>query len=137
MKKDIIKRSDELGKMIANSPIDIDKSIVELTEASKRNRNLINWVIVSIVFETILAVAVVFAVVRSSQNTIRIEQVKNTQVSICLFENKSNANQLTFWNYILSISSSDEPMTPEQQERLDAFKDKLDDTFPQRDCDAL
>jgi hypothetical protein len=136
MKKSLIARSDALDERIESSPIDINKSIDALITASARNRRLINWVIVSIIFETVLAVAVIFTVIRTTTNGIRLDQTQNTLVSVCLSENKSNATQLTFWNYIITLSER-QPQTPEGQQRIDAFNAKLNETFAARNCDKL
>lgn len=135
MKKDLIKRSDALDKRIKASG-SVDKSIENLIKASESNRKLINWVIISIIFEVVLTMVVIYVAVRTSQNTIRIERNRDILVNNCVVGNEFRATEKSFWEYILTIPP-DQPVTPQQQQRIDAFKVKLDETFAQRPCEQL
>lgn len=131
--KDILKRDEELTKRIATTDTDIAGSITALVLANRNNRKLINWIIILTAFETLLAIAVIFVVIRTTNNSIRIQQTRNTLVNNCVVGNEFRATEKSFWNYILTIPP-DQPPTSEQQQRIDAFKAKLDETFAARDC---
>lgn len=133
---DILERAAELEKRTQETDTDVGRSIDALIVSSKRNRRLINWVIVSIVFDVMLTMVVVFSVAKTNQNSIRLEQTHNILVSNCEIGNDFRNTEKSLWNYILSLPPDNEP-TADQQKKIDAFKVYLDKAFAQRDCKNL
>lgn len=136
MTKDVLERAKDLDARAEQTDTEVGKSIESLIATGKRNRQLINWVIISIVFEALLSIAVIFTVVRTSQNSLRIEQTNNTILNNCRVGNEFRASEASLWDYILSISPEKTP-TPDQEKRIAGFKAFLDKNFAPRDCSKL
>lgn len=125
----LIRRNDALDQRLKATDTNVEGSIQALITASKSNRKLINWVIVSMIVEAIVAFVSVFAFVKASQN-------HSTLITNCNSGNEFRATEKSLWNFILSIPSETKP-TPEQQKQLEGFKVFLEKTFAPRDCTTL
>lgn len=135
--KDILDRADDFEDKVADTDIEVGKSIEILMVANKQNRNSIKWLKVFGLINALLVIAVGYTALNTNRNSIRIEQQQNILVNNCIVGNEFRAENKSFWDYIITLTPSDEPSTPEQQQRIEAFQTKLNDTFAQRDCSEI
>lgn len=136
MKNDILRRNEELDERISGTDTNVEESIQALVSASRSNRKLLKSVIISIILETLIGATLIYVVIRTTSNSIRIQQTQNIITNNCIVGNEFRTTEKTFWEYILSIPS-DQPMTPERQKQIDAFQQKLNETFAPRPCNDL
>jgi hypothetical protein len=122
---------------------DRDKQLAErdaqLATYGRRNRHLIWITIVSLVLDLLLTAALTVVAIQahnasSAATSARTSAsaVAQSDRDLCLSANASRAEQVSLWNYILSLSPP--PTTSTERERVAEFKAHLQQLFAPRDC---
>jgi hypothetical protein len=111
----------------------------QLATYARRNRHLIWITIVSLVLDIVLTAAVTVVAVQAHDASsaaagarTAASAVAEADRDLCLSGNVSRAQQVSLWNYILSLSQP--PPTPAGRERVAEFKTHLQQLFAPRDC---
>lgn len=118
---------------IAEFRADVD----ELTTYGHRNRTLI--AMVAALSAVVCALAIITAFVASDAHNASNAAHRNRQtaISACQAANDSRAQNRQLWLYVVQlVTAANAHPTPAQANAIKLFKDKIDATFAQRDCDA-
>jgi hypothetical protein len=108
------------------------KRDAQLATYGRRSRHLIWITIVSLVLDLVLTAALTVVAIQAHDTSSAVAQ---SDRNLCLSGNVARAQQISLWNYILSISHS--PTTPAQREQVAKFQAHLDQLFAPRDCSHI
>lgn len=106
-----------------------------LRHSSKRNRNWIVGLAVSLVLDIVLSVVVAVVAVQASQASDLAHQNRQAQIATCDAGNQARSVSVSLWNYVLDLSSkSPENQTPQRKEQIEQFRAYMKNAYAQRDC---
>lgn len=115
------------------------KRDVQLTTYGRRNRHLIWITIVSLALDLLLTAALTVVAIQAHAASSAAASARTSSIAVaqsdrdlCLSGNAARAQQVSLWNYILSLSRS--PTTPAERERVAMFKAHLQQLFAPRNC---
>jgi hypothetical protein len=115
---------------------DRDKQLTErdaqLSRYGQRNRHLIRITIISLVLDLILTAALAIVAVQANHASGAASAVAQSDRNLCLSGNVSRAQQVSLWNYVLTISQR--PVSADERERVAEFRTHLHKLFAPRDC---
>jgi hypothetical protein len=117
----------------------LTKRDAQLTTYGRRNRHLIWITIVSLALDLLLTAALTVVAIQAHAASSAAASARTTSIAVaqsdrdlCLSGNAARAQQVSLWNYILSLSRS--PTTPAERERVAMFKAHLQQLFAPRNC---
>lgn len=126
-------RDDELNKQMATHPA--EESIQVLVKDAHRSKRYFRILAISVALDIILSIGLAFFAYQTNQ-AVRVAQSSRAAiVANCETANDSRNKQLVLWGYVLSLTPQ-QPRTPEQEARVDEFKEFVEKTFAPRDCQA-
>jgi hypothetical protein len=108
------------------------KRDAQLATYGRRSRHLIWITIVSLVLDLLLTAALTVVAIQAHDSSSAVAQSAR---NLCLSGNAARAQQVSLWNYILSISQ--QPTTPAERERIAKFQAHLQQLFAPRDCSDI
>jgi hypothetical protein len=115
---------------------DRDKQLAErdaqLSRYGQRNRHLIRITIVSLALDLLLTAALTIVAVQANRASGAASAVAQSSRNLCLSGNVARAQQVSLWNYVLTISHP--PASSVERERVAGFKAHLQKLFAPRDC---
>ncbi len=115
---------------------DRDKQLAErdaqLSRYGQRNRHLIWITIVSLALDLLLTAALTMVAVQANHASGAASAVAQADRNLCLSGNVSRAQQVSLWNYVLTISRH--PASSAERTRIAEFKAHLQKLFAPRDC---
>jgi hypothetical protein len=115
---------------------DRDKQLTErdaqLSRYGQRNRHLIWVTIISLALDLLLTAALTVVAVQAHHASGAASAVAQADRNLCLSGNVARAQQVSLWNYVLTISQ--QPASSVGPARLADFKAHLHKLFAPRDC---
>ena len=115
------------------------KRDAQLATYGRRNRHLIWITIVSLALDILLTAALTVVAIQAHDASgaaasarTAASAVAQSDRGLCLSGNAARAQQVSLWNYILSLSQP--PATQAERERVVKFKAHLQQLFAPRDC---
>jgi hypothetical protein len=118
VKADSEDRDDQLAKRDA-----------QLNTYGRRSRHLIWITIVSLVLDILLTAALTVVAIQAHDTSGAVAQSNR---NLCLSGNAARAQQVSLWDYILSLSQPS--ATAAERQRVVAFRAHLQQLFAPRDC---
>jgi hypothetical protein len=113
-----------------------DKQLTErdaqLSRYGQRNRHLIRVTFVSLVLDLLLTAALTVVAVQANHADGAASAVAQSSRNLCLSGNVSRAQQVSLWNYVLTIPQ--QPASAAERTRIAEFKAHLHKLFAPRDC---
>lgn len=131
----IVERSDQIDEKLKKIP-DLNKNIDDLVAYGRRNRKLIWLSWLSIIFDLILTLAVIYFANQSIISRNRIESTHISVVANCQAGNNFRKDNLKLWNYVLAVPSPT-PRTEQQEQTRTDFRKFVNKTFELRDCSKI
>lgn len=119
---------------------DLRQEMVGTKRYGRRNRQLIRWIVASLVFDILLSLGLAVAVTRANAATRRAERAASAQVVACRAGNEARALQTELWNTILSYPPPLGETAAEalqREGRVAEFRRYVATAFRQQDCAAL
>lgn len=113
------------------------EDLAELRSYGQRSRVLI--AMVGVLSAIVCALAIVTAFVADSAHDASDAAHRNRQtaISACQAANDSREQNRQLWMYVVTLVTAANPSpTSAQVKAIDGFKDKINATFAQRDCNA-
>jgi hypothetical protein len=101
----------------------------QLNTYGRRSRHLIWITIVSLALDILLTAALTVVAIQAHDTSAAVAQSSR---NLCLSGNAARAQQVSLWDYILSLSQPS--ATPAEQQRVVAFRAHLQQLFAPRDC---
>jgi len=117
--------SEERDKQLADRD-------AQLSRYGKKNRHLIWVTIASLVLDLLLTAALTVVAVQANRASGAASAVAQSDRNLCLSGNVSRAQQVSLWNYVLTIPQ--QPATSAERTRIAEFKAHLHKLFAPRDC---
>ncbi len=115
---------------------DRDKQLAErdaqLSRYGQRNRHLIWVTIISLALDLLLTAALTVVAVQAHHASGAASAVAQSDRNLCLSGNVSRAQQVSLWNYVLTISQQSSRSA--DPARVADFKAHLHKLFAPRDC---
>lgn len=105
------------------------KRDAQLNTYGRRSRHLIWITIVSLALDILLTVALTVVAIQAHDTSGAVAQSNR---NLCLSGNAARAQQVSLWDYILSLSQPS--ATPADRQRVVAFRAHLQQLFAPRDC---
>lgn len=127
-------RSDELDRKLEGRNT-IEDNINALVKDAEQRRRQIRLLTLSIIVELIIVVGLVMLSIRTMDLAALGHSNKAALMQNCETANDSRKSQRKLWGYILAVPPS-QPRSPEQELRVQEFKEFVDNTFAPRDCVA-
>jgi hypothetical protein len=113
-----------------------DKQLTErdaqLSRYGRRNRHLIWVAIISLALDLLLTAALTVVAIQAHDASGAASAVAQSSRNLCLSGNVSRAQQVSLWNYVLTISQ--QPVSSAEQARVAEFKTHLHKLFAPRNC---
>jgi hypothetical protein len=104
----------------------------QLNTYGRRSRHLIWITIVSLALDIILTAALTVVAIQAHDASGAVAQSNR---NLCLSGNAARAQQVSLWDYILSLSQPS--ATPAEQQRVTAFRAHVQQLFAPRDCSHI
>jgi hypothetical protein len=117
--------SEERDKQLADRD-------AQLSRYGRKNRHLIWVTITSLVLDLLLAAALTVVAVQANHANGAASAVAQSDRNLCLSGNVSRAQQVSLWNYALTISQR--AATPAELARVAEFKAHVHKLFAPRNC---
>jgi hypothetical protein len=105
------------------------KRDAQLNTYGRRSRHLIWITIVSLALDILLTAALTVVAIQAHDTSGAVAQSNR---NLCLSGNAARAQQVSLWDYILSLSQPS--ASPAEQHRVAAFRAHLQQFFAPRDC---
>ena len=104
----------------------------QLSRYGQRNRHLIWVTIVSLALDVLLTAALAVVAVQANHASGAASAVAQSDRNLCLSGNVARAQQVSLWNYVLTISQ--QPASSAERARVAEFRTHLHKLFAPRDC---
>ena len=127
-------RNDELNHKLDES--DINEAVFILIKDAKKRKQQIFALAFTIALDIILTLCLILLSFKTSDIASQAENNKQALKRSCETTNAARANNKELWDYLLSLPPR-EPRTTEEQKQLDAFKEFVNKTFAEKDCNKL
>lgn len=114
---------------------DLPKAVDTLLSDARRRRFQLRVLAVSIALDFILTIGLTFLSFKTSDLAQLAQNNRDAVIQNCETANDSRENQRALWGYVFSVSPTT-PRTPEQEQQINEFRDFVNKTFAQRDCQA-
>ena len=126
-------RDNELNRQMAEHPA--EESIRVLVKDANRSKRRVRILTISVILDVLLTIGLAAVSYKTSEVAHLAQSNKQAVIANCEVANESRKNNHDLWDFAFSLSP-DQPQTPEQQQRAAEFREFVNKTFAQRDCQA-
>lgn len=135
--EDLFQRNADLEHRLSGAPV--EKQIHALVTSGRRNRHLIRLTFTGLALDLILSLVLGLQWYRTDDAQRNIAKTAQTAHDTCLASNKTRADQITLWNFVINLSTQDQKgKTKEelarQEVQTNQFKIFIRKTFAPRKC---
>lgn len=127
-------RNDELNEKLDGT--DLPKAVQVLVKDAKKRKRQVRLLAISITLDIILTLGLAFLSLQTRELAAKAENNHNAIVRNCETSNDARSRNKELWDFAFNLPATSVP-TAQQQDNIDKFKAKVDDTFTLRDCSQI
>lgn len=124
-------RNDELNERL--DATDLPKAVYVLVKDAHKRKRQMKLLAISIALDLILTGGLAALSFKTHSLAKQAESNRTAIIRNCETSNDARSKNNELWQFAFNLPETTKP-TPQQQDNIDKFKAKVDDTFMLRDC---